>query len=1089
MRRVESTVRWKCKRISQKGISLCPIFVLFIIVCLQALGQTGNATLGGTVEDRSGAVISNVSVRLINLETGVAQNAVTNGAGRFAVSGINPGRYVLHVSHVGFADEEIKDIALSVGDKRELDMKLQVASAQETVSVDAGGATINTTDATVSTVIDRQFVNDIPMNGRSFQTLVLLAPGVVTNSPQGNALGEFSVNGMRTNSNNYVVDGASASNPASFNSAAGSAGMAPSESALGTTQSMLNIDALQEFRIATSTYSAEYGRQPGAQISFRSRSGTNTYHGTAFEYLRNSVFDANNWFNTYSTQPLPTPPERQNDFGGTLGGPLSIPRLYSGKDSAFFFFSYEGLRLDRPQPASIFYVPSNGTHNTATTYAKAEYKNVRSYALAPLKPALNAWPQPNCDTSINPQCVDYGTGMSPYLQTPPATGVIDSANARIDYQLLPGMRIFARYGDTTSNALTYNTNGPDIASTILRNRVYLLGADSSFGATLTNELRLQYAPSYYDKPEVSSQANGGQAFNFNTAEGLPAVGGETWMEFLIPNKSIIYQQSYGSKQFQPNATDTVTWMHGTHLFKAGVDYRQTTAYYGDGALSRGPYATYQFTSADQILANKPKAVTATNYLRSDPTTKNLGIFVQDEWRALPRLSLSLGLRWDLNPPPSVSGAQMYTYTGDVNNPSSLGLSRQGAPLYNTTYTDFAPRVGVAWTIHNQPGHELVLRTGGGLFYDGISISQTFGAGYGLGTAVTSTYTGKPEGVFPLAAANILVPVTIPPNRPYSFIYYPDPHIVPPSALQWNVSMEQALGNKQSFSLGYVASRGRKLSTLKEYSLSKLNRNFGTIDRYENGPGSSYNSMQVQYKRQAARGLQVLASYTWAHAIDWASTDYYSADMPLQRGNSDSDVRNNFTAALVYNLPTSYSSRLERTILGYWNADLWIVTRSAFPYEPSGAAITDPATGNITYGRLNYNGKPPYVYVHGVPGGRQINPAVFSVPLTDQVGTAPRNFLHGFGENQENVAIQRSFPIYERTQLQFRAEAFNIINHPTFGSIKTTCSSSSTPAPGQACNNVLMGQATATLSSSLGGLSSLYQQGGPRSLQFMLKLQF
>jgi Carboxypeptidase regulatory-like domain/TonB dependent receptor/TonB-dependent Receptor Plug Domain len=1089
MRRVdtgkESTVSRKYKRISLRGFSLYIILALCIIACLPALGQTGNATLGGIVADRTGAIVLNAYVRVTNIDTGVAQNAVTNGAGRFAVSGLNPGKYVVHISHAGFADEEIKDVTLNVSDKRELDVRLQVANRQETVTVDAGGATINTTDATVSTVIDRQFVNDIPMNGRSFQTLVMLAPGVVTSSPQGNALGEFSVNGMRTNSNNYMVDGVSASNSASFNSAAGSAGMAPSVTALGTTHSMLNVDALQEFRIATSTYSAEYGRQPGAQISFRSRSGTNSYHGTAFEYLRNSVFDANNWFNTYSTQPLPTPPERQHDFGGTLGGPLSLPHLYSGKDRAFFFFSYEGLRLDQPQPASIFYVPSNGTHNVAT-YANAQYKNIRAYAPGALQAALNAWPLPNCDTSINPQCVDYGTGMSPYLQTPPATGVIDSVNARVDYQLLPGTHLFARYGDATSSAVTYNTNGPDIASTVLRNRIYLLGADNSSGATFTNELRLQYSPSYYDKPEVPSQANGGQSFNFNTAQGLAPVGGETWMEFLIPNKSIIYQQSYGSQQFQPNASDTVTWIRGRHLFKAGVDYRQTTAYYGDGALSRGPYATYQFTSASQILANKPKAVTATNYLRSDPTTKNLGLFVQDEWRMLPNLSLSLGLRWDLYPPPSVSGAQMFTYTGDLNSPSSLGLSPQGASLYQTTYTNFAPRIGVAWVISNQRGRELVLRVGGGLFYDGISISQTFGAGYGLGSAVTSTYSGKPQGVFPLTAADILIPVAIPPTAPYSFTYYPDPHIVPPSALQWSASMEQALGGKQSFSLGYVASTGHKLSTLKEYSLSKLNPQFGTIDQYENGPGSSYNSMQLQYRRQALRGLQVIASYTWSHAIDWASTDYYSADMPLQHGNSDNDVRHNFTAALVYNLPSDYSSRWERIILGRWNADLWMVARSAFPYEPSGAAITDPATGNITYGRLNYNGQPPYVSVHGIPGGRQINPAVFRVPMTGQVGTAPRNFLRGFGENQENIAIQRSFPIYERTQLQFRAEAFNIINHPTFGSVNTTCGAT---VAGTACNNVLMGQATSTLSSSLSGLSSLYQQGGPRSLQFMLKLQF
>jgi hypothetical protein len=206
---------------------------------------------------------------------------------------------------------------------------------------------------------------------------------------------------MRSDANNFKVDGASASNSPTYTSAAGSSGMIGSATMLGTTQAMLQVDSMEEFRMSTSTYSAEYGRQPGAQITFRSRSGTNDYHGTVYEYLRNSAFDANNWFNTYTTNPLPKPAERQNDFGGTLGGPISVPHLFSGQNRAFLFFGYEGLRLTQPQPASIYYVPSNGTYNTAT-YSDPRYKNLRQYAPAALQPVLNAYPLPNCSTAINP---------------------------------------------------------------------------------------------------------------------------------------------------------------------------------------------------------------------------------------------------------------------------------------------------------------------------------------------------------------------------------------------------------------------------------------------------------------------------------------------------------------------------------------------------------------------------------------------------------------------------------------------------------------------------------------------------------------
>jgi len=246
-------------------------------------------------------------------------------------------------------------------------------------------------------------------------------------------------------------------------------------------------------------------------------------------------------------------------------------------------------------------------------------------------------------------------------------------------------------------------------------------------------------------------------------------------------------------------------------------------------------------------------------------------------------------------------------------------------------------------------------------------------------------------------------------------------------------------------------------------------------------------LQVQFKRQAVRGLQVLAGYTWSHAIDSNSSDYFGG-LVLQRGNSDFDVRNNFNAALVYNLSGNYSSLWQKAILGGWNGDLRFAARSAFPVQVQGPLVLDSVTGQEYASRLNYNGQNAYVAKQGIPGGRQFNPAVFSVPTVAEGsnGDAPRNFLRGFGYSEADVSLQRRFPIHESVGLLFRAEAFNITNHPAFGAVNVTCGVSTA---GEACNNTLMGQATATLSSSLGGLTSLYQQGGPRSLQLALKLQF
>jgi hypothetical protein len=316
--------------------------LLSFFIHARSYADTSSASLSLSVTDSSAAIIQNAEVTLTNTSTNQVQRMTSGQTGIARFTFLKPGRYSILVKKDGFAEIAVSDVTLNVGDERAIQLVLKVGSAQQSVQVDGSGSTINTTDGSVGTVIDRAFVENTPLNGRSFQDLILLTPGVVTQSPQSSPAvslgnnGDFSVNGQRAESNSYIVDGVSANTSASFGSVAMAAGgNIQSSTALGTTQSLVSVDALQEFRVNSSTYSAEYGRTPGGQFSFVTRSGTDDYHGSVFDYLRNNYFDANNWFTDYFHTAAPA--LRQNDFGGTLGGPVSIPGLYDGKGKSFFF--------------------------------------------------------------------------------------------------------------------------------------------------------------------------------------------------------------------------------------------------------------------------------------------------------------------------------------------------------------------------------------------------------------------------------------------------------------------------------------------------------------------------------------------------------------------------------------------------------------------------------------------------------------------------------------------------------------------------------------------------------------------------------
>jgi hypothetical protein len=1057
--------------------------VLILTVSLSAFShalraQTTSASLSGTITDRSGALAPGVQVRVINLDTNVVSETKTNGAGVYNVPNLNPGRYRILVTKDGFKQIDLRDITLNVQDSVNRNFTIDVGGVSETVVVNAGDRiNINTTDASVSTVVDHNYIENMPLNGRSFQDLILLTPGVVTNSPQEassvGATGEFSVNGQRTESNYYTVDGVSANvgaAPADIRS--GVAGGVTAATALGTTQPLASIDSLQEFRVQSSTYSADYGRTPGGQFSYQTRSGTNQWHGTAFEYLRNDYFDANNWFNNYYGQPKSR--LRQNDFGGVLGGPVRLPGVYNGKDKTFFFFSYEGLRLIEPQASTLSLVPDTA---------------LRQAVVGPLHQVLNSFSVPNGP--------DLGNGLAEFIGTWSNPSAINAYSIRLDHSFNAKLRTFFRFSDTPSKAASRLTSGSGGVPTTLQGlqfafRTYTFGATSMISNRVDNEFRLNYSSSSSSLVQSIDNFGGAQAVDLAHLQGLNPASNAYFVTVGLSfgNDSSTLQQGVASTvQRQWNLTDSLSLSTGRHIMRFGIDYRRLASLLGAGGNQVG----YFFFSANDVQTNNPAFVSAANTATLYPLYQNFAAFIQDEWRITSSLNISLGLRWEVNPAPGVTqGTLPYTVEG-AGNLATMTLAPQGTPLWKTAWSNFAPRLGAAYSIRNAPGRETVLRGGAGLFFDtGQQLGSLGFGGPGFSSSQFFGYAAGSPVNFPIPSSDV-PSIQVNPTPPYgpSVFSFPS-HLQLPFTIEWNMALEQALGKSQTVSVSYVGSHAARLLEEHETYVAPFNPNFsGVLFLIQNGLTADYNALQTRFQRRMSKGLTALASYTWSHSIDYGSQNL---DYVYARGNSDFDVRHTVSAAFSYDLPGIFHSRIARGLTQHWGIDQRFTARTGFPVSLNGNRVINPVTGQVSYQGLNLvPGQPVYLYgancasvLQGLgdlapgqqcPGDRAINPNAFNLAPSPEPGNAPRNFVRGFGAWQTDLAVRRNFPIHERLTLQFRAEAFNVFNHPNFGYVN--------PLLGQPT----FGQATATLNTSLGTLNPLYQMGGPRSMQLALRLVF
>jgi hypothetical protein len=1028
-----------------------------------------NAQLTGIVTDPSKAAIPHVTIEILNEQTQETTPANSNDTGFYTANALKPGTYRITFAATGFQTQVVEHATVAVAGKINLDVTLRPGGVSETVSVDASGLEINTVDATVSTVIDRQFVNTIPLNGRSFQSLLTAVPGVsvVPSTGTGNS-GEFTVNGQRTEGNYFTVDGVSANtgaSPSGIGIGGGFSGTTPNETVLGTTQSLLSVDALQEFRATTSSFSAEYGRTPGGQFSIVSRSGTDQLHGTAYDYLRNDALDANNTFNKRSG--LPRIAERQNDFGGTVGGPLWLPHLYNGRDKTFFFFSYEGLRLRTPVAATLTGVPSLALRQDTTVSPQ-------------LRQIFNAYPLPNGPDRPG----TAGTGKSyntlgSFTAGYSSPSQLDASSLRLDHSFSDRFKIFGRAAYTPASITTHDSGDlATITASKGKTKLVTLGATNIFSARATNDLRFNLTANDADTSQTMSNFGGATVFPLSNIPGFADPTRDTFIfNFFYDIRARMYLAPAATRQRQINVVDTFSTVFGRHSLRFGVDYRRLIT-----SESRPPLYEFAYVlSPDQIYANTMAGIVAQKYTASmRPVYENYSAFAQDEWKATSRLSLSLGLRWDVNPAPhDDAGNDPFGVT--TSSPYTAQVALKGTKLWQTRYGNLAPRFGLAYQVHQTPGYETVLRLGGGLFFDVGTTNASQGYS-GLGSSATVT----PSGIaFPLTQAQIdAIPA---PNTtaPYgASVYAMNPHLSSPYSVQWNATVEQGLGHNQTLTLGYIASVGRQLYLPKQYLPYYLgNTNFSPnayLVLTNNGASSSYNSLQVQFNRRLTQGLQALASYTWSHSIDDATNN--ASVFEQLRGPSDYDIRNNFELALTYDVPGTYKNAFAAAALKHWSFVTRVTARSALPIDLIGYQSIGAGSGlQVTYHPNVVAGMPIYVHDNTVPSGRRINLNAFAEALTGgkpSEGNSGRNSVRGYDAVEANAAVQRDFPIHDRFGLLFRMEAFNLLNHPVYGAVYNNLSQGN-----------LFGTTSGTLNNQLGGLNSLYQTGGPRSMQAALKIHF
>lgn len=1085
--------------------------ILFVLMCLLHAprllqAQSDRGRISGAAFDPSGAPVRGAIVRVRNPQTDAVRETVTDEKGFYLVDSLLPSSYSVVVSASGFNDLSVSDVKLGVGELRSLDLHFQVAGLKESVTVSAESESeLQTQTASIAGTVGEEELNNLPINGRMISNLYLLAPGAQLSG--SGSFGDVRFFGRSNEQNVIRYDGVQAgtiidSNPADMTGANGASGFRLSQS----------LENIQEFHVESSTYGAEFGRGTGGQVTITTKSGTNDWHGKLFEYVRNDVFDARNYFDKGVKQA----PLRLNQFGGSIGGPII-------KNKLFVFGSQENL-LQR------VYV----TFKQSTLSALA-----RSQAVAAIRPVLDAFPVGQSSTADPLQDIVSGTRSS-YINE-------HFANVRFDYILNSRHSLYVRFSRDEGQSLSPNdySGSGTFNHTVPQNG--LVDLASVLTPTLINDFKFGYNSAKNRFVNQGVNIPGADLGNATITIGGANQSGSTG--FVKPtgagSSPLFHSNRFTNDEFE--IIDNLSWTKGAHSLKTGVEANPRTL-----RMDSVGGIVYTFTNITNFLANIPSQVQYTGDLNASPspfhdgvianrvgTQYFFGAYIQDQWRVRRNLTVSYGLRYDYFSPMK----EAHNLLVNVDNTTGLRTAGDADP-YIAPKTGFSPRLSFAWT---PLGNSTVFRMGAG-YYRGPGQGEDQNQPI-LNDVVNQTFS---TGVaYPIDRPALLK--AFDPNNPTGLWQprvFAKGYTIPEIVLSYSTSIQQVLPDKSTLTVAYVGSQGRNLFQRTIANLitgvtmnpatgvAIIQRQFG--DRYAemdvktSGGSSSYNAMSLTWSRRLSRGLDAGASYTWGHSIgtsagsNEATTAENNFSFSQERGNNSSDERHTISVNAIWQVPVGANRRfrlggnsilnsvfrdwqiagmenfhtglpinvqVSRNNVVYLNPQTGIYTTN--PVVSGGQVLTVPVINLLGGGQSRGTQRPDLVpgvnpYLDSV-AGFILNPAAFAVPAPGTFGNLARNALRGPGFSQLDMSLSRDIAVADKTRVTLRWDVYNILNHPNLSNPPAVLGGGlpSTPTgagiqPGQPFTPVLAGAAFGGLSSTVGKLVNF---GTSRQMQLSVRFSF
>ena len=1018
------------------------LLILFSHVLL--LAQTDTATVTGVITDASGAAIAGAAITATSQATGIAAKAQSNDSGVYVLPALAVGRYDVAVSRDGFQTVRFPNLDLSAGTRAKLDAALKVGTVNEVLDVTSELPLLEAETSSLGQVVENKTITQMPLNGRNYQRLAVLAPGVLPSRSRNFVDDSFSVNGANMWQNQFVLDGADNTNYFTGVVTASNQVAKPS------------IDAIQEFRMETHNFSAEFGRGGGAVIQVTTKSGTNRFHGTVFEFLRNEKLDANNFFNSGRTKP----PYRQNQFGGTLGGPIIANRM-------FFFGSYQGTyirekltRLSRiptaaalsgSLPAAIF---DPATQDAAGSRMAFPGNAIPSSRFDPVAARmLRLYPEPN------------RAGVQNFLFNTPRNLNDHQVDSRFDWRVKDRDSLFVRYSHNNYYRLEPGTlplpaSGGDTAVRTSCAHTGVLNWTHTFAnGRMVNEARLSYSR-LVGGIDTPTQSQLWKDFGFRGSFDRPDING-------LPLFSLVGYASVGDRSFAPDPrkndirqiVEAFNYTAGKHALRMGGNIRQFVQYTGITNFARGQYGfNGQFTSAragagaGDALADALLGLTNTTRLSTPLDTRQPSIayefYLQDNFKVSRKLTLNLGVRYEYQQPYTEQNNRLQNFvvdraSGDYGQFAAVRGSGVGDRSFQRPdRNNFSPRLGFAW----QASAKTVLRGGYGIFYDAVS-QMPYGSRpiqnppFYLQVDIPTANNAATSAVrvrdgFAADALNprVLTGRSIAAVWPFSF----------PEGVthQWNLNVQRTLLRNTLFSVAYVGTNTahRRLGAV---SINQPRPGPGALNPRRLFPDYSdismdipigtnnYQGLELKFERRFNRGFSFVSGYTWSHTMAGDISQDNTVWAP-EKARSPEDLRQRLFVSSVWDLPFGKERRWItsgplRHLAGGWQLSPIFTAQTGLPFTPAVAGNPANTTGGL---------RPDRIANGNLPRGqrspdRWFEPQAFAVPAPFRFGNSGNFILNGPGLVNLDANISRSFPIREGWRLDFRAELFNVLNEAQF----------------------------------------------------------